>query len=88
MGVAQQGMTTIATTDEDVASAMLAALELKAGFQAFMISGDLSKRLCVWQKLNVCWAGLPRPDQSVKIFITREFASCMPHQNSEIADQN
>ena len=48
----QQGVTTIATTDEDVGSAMLAALELKAGFQAFMISGDFEQKLCAWLRPN------------------------------------
>ena len=48
----QQGVTTIATTDEDVASAMLAALELKAGFQAFD-RGDFEQKLCAWQKPSV-----------------------------------
>jgi len=59
----QQGVTTIATTDEDVASAMLAALELKAGFQAFMISGDYEQKIMCMAKAErmMGWTPKARP---------------------------
>ena len=54
---------TIATTDEDVASAMLAALELKAGFQAFMISGDYEQKIMCMTKAErmLGWTPKARP---------------------------
>ena len=38
------GTPTIATSDEDVASVMDASLQLQAGFQAFMVSGDYEQK--------------------------------------------
>src|SRR5262245_36119198 len=42
---ARQGTPTLATSAADVASALLAALNYRAGFQSFMISGDYEQRL-------------------------------------------
>ena len=57
------GTPTIATTDEDVASAMNAALELKAGFQSFMISGDYEQKTMNLSKASrmLDWKPQARP---------------------------
>lgn len=57
------GTPTIATVDEDVANAMLAGLELKAGFQTFMISGDYEEKLMNMSKARrlLNWAPKARP---------------------------
>ncbi|MGA1599948.1 MAG: NAD-dependent epimerase/dehydratase family protein [bacterium] len=59
----QLGTPTIATTDEDVASAMDAALSLQAGFQAFMISGDYEQKTMSLAKASrmLGWAPQSRP---------------------------
>jgi nucleoside-diphosphate-sugar epimerase len=58
-----QNTPTIATTAEDVASAILAALELKSGFQAFMISGDYEQKIMNMDKAKqlLNWEPLARP---------------------------
>jgi nucleoside-diphosphate-sugar epimerase len=55
--------TTFATDAEDVARAILAALELKSGFQAFMISGDYEQKLMNMTKAKemLGWEPLARP---------------------------
>ena len=57
------GTPTIATVDEDVANDMLAGLELKAGFQTFMISGDYEEKLMNMSKARrlLDWAPKARP---------------------------
>jgi nucleoside-diphosphate-sugar epimerase len=57
------GTPTIATADEDVARAMLAALEFKGGFQAFMISGDFEQKYMNMAKAKqlLGWMPLARP---------------------------
>ena len=57
------GTPTIATTDEDVASAMNAALVLKAGFQSFMISGDYEQKTMNLSKASrmLDWKPQARP---------------------------
>lgn len=57
------GTPTIATEAEDVARAILAALELQAGFQAFMISGDYENKLMNMSKAKqmLNWEPLMRP---------------------------
>ena len=52
-----------ATSGDDVASAMLKALEFKGGFQAFMISGDYEKQFLNMKKARdlLGWAPLARP---------------------------
>ncbi len=52
-----------ATADEDVANAMLAALEFKGGFQAFMISGDYEQKGMNMSKAKqlLNWEPLARP---------------------------
>ena len=59
---ASQG-TTFATDGEDVAKAILAALELKSGFQAFMISGDYEQKIMNMSKAKemLGWEPLARP---------------------------
>jgi nucleoside-diphosphate-sugar epimerase len=63
MNETKRGVTTIATTDEDVASAMLGALELKAGFQSFMISGDYEQKTMCMAKAErmLGWSPKARP---------------------------
>lgn len=58
-----RGTPTIATTADDVARAMAAALEYKAGFQAFMISGDYEQKIMNMGKAKrlLGWEPLARP---------------------------
>ena len=57
------GVPTIATAADDVARALLAALEYRAGFQAFMISGDYEQKLMDMSKAKrmLGWEPLARP---------------------------
>lgn len=58
------GQTTIATTGEDLARAILAALDYRGGgFQAFMISGDYEQKLMNMSKAKrlLDWEPLARP---------------------------
>ncbi|MCS7061471.1 MAG: NAD(P)-dependent oxidoreductase [Anaerolineae bacterium] len=57
------GVPTIATTGPDVARALLAALDFRCGFQAFMISGDYEHKIMNMQKAKCLlgWAPLARP---------------------------
>jgi nucleoside-diphosphate-sugar epimerase len=59
----KQGIPTIATDAEDVANAMLAALEYQGGFQAFMISGDYEQKIMNMSKAKqmLSWEPLARP---------------------------
>ncbi len=61
----RKGTPTIATVDEDVGRAMLGALELQAGFQAFMISGDYEQKIMNMSKAKrmLNWEPLARPIQ-------------------------
>jgi nucleoside-diphosphate-sugar epimerase len=54
---------TIATEAEDVSRALLAALEFRAGFQAFTISGDYEQKLMRMEKAKrlLGWEPLARP---------------------------
>lgn len=60
------GTPTIATTANDVARAILAALEFQAGFQAFMISGDYQHKIMNMSKAKrlLGWEPLTRPTRS------------------------
>jgi nucleoside-diphosphate-sugar epimerase len=57
------GTPTIATTANDVARAIIAALEFQAGFQAFMISGDYENKIMNMSKAKrlLGWEPLARP---------------------------
>jgi nucleoside-diphosphate-sugar epimerase len=57
------GVPTIATTSGDVARAIMAALEFRAGFQAFMISGDYENKIMRMSKAKrlLGWEPLARP---------------------------
>jgi nucleoside-diphosphate-sugar epimerase len=57
------GAPTLATTDGDVARALLAALDYRAGFQAFMISGDYEQKLMDMSKARrlLGWEPQARP---------------------------
>jgi nucleoside-diphosphate-sugar epimerase len=57
------GTPTIATSASDVARALLAALDYRAGFQAFMISGDYEQKLMNMSKAQrlLGWVPLARP---------------------------
>jgi nucleoside-diphosphate-sugar epimerase len=59
------GEPTIATAAGDVARALLAALDYRAGFQAFMISGDYEQKLMDMSKAKrlLGWAPLTRPTE-------------------------
>ncbi|HEU5102815.1 MAG TPA: NAD(P)-dependent oxidoreductase [Roseiflexaceae bacterium] len=59
----RQGTPTIATSASDVARALLSALEYRAGFQAFMISGDYEQQLMNMSKARrlLGWEPLARP---------------------------
>ena len=59
----RQGTPTLATSASDVASALLAALEYRGGFQPFMISGDYEQRIMDMSKARrlLGWAPLARP---------------------------
>jgi nucleoside-diphosphate-sugar epimerase len=61
--VARQGTPTLATSASDVARVLLAALAYRAGFQAFMISGDYEQRIMDMSKARrlLGWAPLARP---------------------------
>jgi nucleoside-diphosphate-sugar epimerase len=60
---ARLGTPTLATTAGDVARALLAALEYRGGFQAFMISGDYEQKLLNMSKAKrlLGWEPLARP---------------------------
>lgn len=57
------GTPTLATAASDVASALLAALEYRAGFQAFMVSGDYEQKIINMSKAArlLGWAPAARP---------------------------
>jgi hypothetical protein len=57
------GVPTIATIDEDVARAFLAALEFSGGYQAFTISGDYENKIMNMSKAKrlLGWEPLARP---------------------------
>jgi nucleoside-diphosphate-sugar epimerase len=59
------GVPTLATAAGDVARALLAALEYRAGFQAFMISGDYEQKLLDMSKAKrlLGWEPLARPTE-------------------------
>ncbi len=59
------GTPTLATTAGDVARALLAALEYRGGFQAFMISGDYEQKIMNMAKAKrlLGWEPLARPTQ-------------------------
>ncbi|HZT43091.1 MAG TPA: NAD(P)-dependent oxidoreductase [Chthonomonadaceae bacterium] len=60
----REGVPTIATTDDDVARAILAALDYRGpGFQAFMISGDYEQKIMNMSKARriLGWEPLARP---------------------------
>lgn len=61
----RRGTPTIATAAGDVARALLAALDYRGGFQAFMISGDYEQRLMNMEKARrlLGWEPLARPPQ-------------------------
>lgn len=61
------GTPTIATMAADVARAMLGALELHAGFQAFMISGDYENKIMNMAKAKrlLGWEPLARPTRTI-----------------------
>jgi len=63
---ARIGKPWIATEAEDVAGAMLGALEYRNGFQAFMISGDYENKIMNMSKARrlLNWEPLARPVQS------------------------
>jgi nucleoside-diphosphate-sugar epimerase len=63
LGETRKGVPTIATVDEDVAGAMLAALEFQAGFQTFTISGDYEEKFMNMAKAKrlLHWEPLARP---------------------------
>jgi nucleoside-diphosphate-sugar epimerase len=60
---ARPGSPTLATAASDVARALLAALDYRAGFQAFMISGDYEQKLLNMAKARraLGWEPLARP---------------------------
>jgi nucleoside-diphosphate-sugar epimerase len=60
------GRATIATTARDVARALAAALELKAGYQAFTISGDYEQKIMNMSKAKrlLGWEPLARPTRT------------------------
>ncbi len=59
------GTPTLATSASDVAHVLLAALTYRAGFQAFMISGDYEQKLMNMSKARrlLGWAPLARPSK-------------------------
>jgi nucleoside-diphosphate-sugar epimerase len=65
---AVKGTPTIATTAEDVARAMAAALAYRDGFQAFMISGDYENKIMNMGKAKrlLGWKPLARPTRRPK----------------------
>jgi nucleoside-diphosphate-sugar epimerase len=62
-----KGKPTIATTADDVARAMAAALEYKVGFQTFMISGDYEQKIMNMGKAKrlLGWEPLARPTRKL-----------------------
>jgi nucleoside-diphosphate-sugar epimerase len=60
------GAPTLATSAGDVARALLAALDYRAGFQAFMISGDYQQKLMNMSKARrlLGWEPLARPSET------------------------
>ncbi len=68
-----KGKPTIATTADDVARAILGALEYKAGFQAFMISGDYEQKIMNMGKAKrlLGWEPLARPTRKSHPKITK-----------------
>ena len=60
---ARPSIPTIATAGSDVASALLAALDYRGGFQAFMISGDYAQKVMNMAKARrlLGWAPSARP---------------------------
>ncbi len=64
---ARPGISTIATTASDVASALLAALEYRGGFQAFMISGDYEQKVMNMAKAQrlLGWTPRARPRAAI-----------------------
>jgi nucleoside-diphosphate-sugar epimerase len=60
------GSPTLATSAGDVARALLAALNYRAGFQAFMISGDYEQKLMNMSKARrlLGWEPLARPSET------------------------
>ena len=62
---ARNGKPDIPTEEEDVARAMLAALEYRNGFQAFMISGDYENKIMNMTKAKrlLGWEPRARPAQ-------------------------
>lgn len=58
------GTPTLATTAGDVARALLAALDYRGGFQAFMISGDYEQKIMNLSKAKrlLGWEPLARPE--------------------------
>jgi nucleoside-diphosphate-sugar epimerase len=63
LAAARQGTPTLATSASDVARALLAALDYRAGFQPFMISGDYEQRIMDMSKARrmLGWEPLARP---------------------------
>lgn len=63
LSTARLGTPTIATTAADVSRALLAALEYRGGFQAFMISGDYEQKVMDMSKAKrlLSWEPLARP---------------------------
>jgi nucleoside-diphosphate-sugar epimerase len=61
---ARLGVPTMATDAEDVSRALLAALNFRAGFQAFTISGDYEQKLMRMTKAKslLGWEPLARPE--------------------------
>jgi nucleoside-diphosphate-sugar epimerase len=62
---ARAGVPTLATAEGDVARALLAALDYRAGFQAFMISGDYQQQLMDLSKARrlLGWEPQARPTE-------------------------
>jgi nucleoside-diphosphate-sugar epimerase len=61
----RQGTPTIATAASDVARAIAAALAYRAGFQAFMISGDYEQKIMRMDQARrlLGWEPLARPEE-------------------------
>lgn len=68
----QRSQPTIATASNDVAQALLAALEYRDGLQAFMISGDYEQKIMNMAKAErrLGWKPLARPAPSEKGLLT------------------
>jgi nucleoside-diphosphate-sugar epimerase len=65
LATAHAGTPTLATAAGDVAEALLAALAYRAGFQAFMISGDYEQKLLNMAKARrlLGWEPRARPQE-------------------------